>query len=77
MRKINSLKDINHDVYKHIIALTPEDARVVKTAFEFLPKNVANEPEMKSLLKAVDSVASADDIIDVFNDPSNCEVCDD
>lgn len=77
MRKIKSLNEISTKDYKHIIALTPQDAKIIKTAFEYLPRNISNEPHMKSLLNSIDDVASAeeDSIKNIFN--PNCEVCDD
>ena len=76
MRKIKTLEDCSD--YKYLIGLTPEDARVLKTSLSYLPEHATNQPEMKTLIKAVDDVATVkNDISNILSPNPNCDVCED
>jgi len=46
--------------YKYIIGLTPKDARVLKTSLKYLPLHASNEPEIITLMNAIEDVATVD-----------------
>jgi len=62
MKKIESWDDVTwmQNEYKYIIGLTPKDARVLKTSLKYLPLHASNEPEIITLMNAIEDVATVD-----------------
>ena len=75
MKRISIPEDIG---YKYIIALKPEEAKVLKTSLDYLPSHAKNTEEIQSIIKAVSDVAELKTANTIYGDDNpNCVVCDD